>query len=142
MTASFVISVTRFRVRSVRFLPFFLIHAQRCLVQIRRADGYVGGALRQDHDHTYWTASVWRDGAALLAYVTSGAHRNAMPKMAEWGDEASTVQWEQDSAELPNWPLAIERMRHEGHAVPLRHPGPAHAGLGFRESEPMQMVRI
>lgn len=113
-----VVSVTRYRVRSVRFLPFFLIHAQRCLAQIRRADGYLGGALHHDRDHAYWTASVWRNEAALMAYVTSGAHRDAMPKMSEWGNEASTVRWEQDGPELPSWPVAIERMRREGRALP------------------------
>ena len=35
----------------------------------------------------------WRDEVAPLAYVTGGAHRTAMPKMSEWGDEASTVRW-------------------------------------------------
>lgn len=142
MTGVFIVSVTRFRVRSLRFLPFFLIHAQRCLAQIRRADGYIAGALRRDRDHAYWTTSVWRDEAALLAYVTGGAHRNAMPKMSEWGEEASTVRWVQGGAELPSWPEAIERMRREGHPVPLRHPGPAHANLGFAASQPSQMARI
>ncbi|MEG8012966.1 DUF3291 domain-containing protein [Sphingomonas sp. 22R3R2A-7] len=140
--SGYVISVTRFRVRSLRFLPFFLIHAQRCLAQIRRSDGYIAGALRRDRDHAYWTTSVWRDEAALLAYVTGGAHRNAMPKMSEWGDEASTVRWAQDSGGVPSWPETIERMRREGRPLPLRHPGPAHAGLGFAESEPSQMTLI
>ena len=142
MSDSFVVSVTRFRVRSLRFLPFFLIHAQRCLVQIRRADGYLAGALRHDRDHAYWTASVWRDEAALLACVTGGAHRSAMPKLSDWGDEASSVRWHQDSPELPDWPLAVERMRREGRAVPLRHPGAKHADLSFASSEPAQVVRI
>ena len=137
-----VVSVTRFRVRSLRFLPFFLIHAQRCLAQIRRSDGYLTGALRHDLDHAYWTTSMWRDESALLAYVTGGAHRTAMPKLSEWGAEASTVRWVQDTADLPSWPAAIERMRREGHALPLRHPGPAHADLGFLASEPAQMARI
>jgi quinol monooxygenase YgiN len=142
VSAGFVVSVTRFRVRSLRFVPFFLIHAQRCLAQIRRADGYVAGSLRRDRDHSYWTTSVWRDDAALLAYVTGGAHRNAMPKMSEWGDEASTVRWVQRGAELPSWQEAIERMRSEGRPVPLLHPGPGHAALGFAASEPSQMSRI
>lgn len=142
MSARFVVSVTRFRVRSLRFLPFFLIHAQRCLAQIRRSDGYIAGALRHDRDRAYWTMSVWRNEAALLAYVTGGAHRTAMPKMSEWGDEASTVRWVQDGADVPSWPEAIERMRSEGRPVPLRRPGPRHAGLGFAASDPAQMVRI
>ena len=142
MSETFVVSVTRFRVRSLRFLPFFLIHAQRCLAQIRRSDGYLAGALRRDRDHAYWTTSVWRDEPALLAYVTGDAHRTAIPKMSEWGDEASTVRWVQDTGDLPSWPEAIERMRREGHPLPLRHPGPAHADLGFAASEAAQMARI
>ncbi len=142
MSANFVVSVTRFRVRRLRFLPFFLIHAQRCLAQIRRADGYMAGALRRDRDHAYWTISVWRDQAALMAYVTGGAHRSAMPKISEWGDEASSVRWDQDSADVPSWPEAIERMRCDGRPMPLRHPGPNHAGLGFAASEPAQIARI
>lgn len=142
MTDSFVVSVTRFRVRSLRFVLFFLIHAQRCLAQIRRSDGYIAGALRHDRDRAYWTTSVWRDEAALLAYVTGGAHRTAMPRLSEWGDEASTVRWVRDSADLPSWPEAIERMRREGHPLPLRHPGPAHRDVGFATSERAQMGRI
>ena len=138
----FVVSVTRFRVRGVRFLPFFMIHAHRCLVQIRRADGYFAGALRHDRDHAYWTISVWRNEAALLAYVASGAHRSAMPKLSEWGDEASTVRWHQDGPDLPEWPLAIDRMRREGRALPLRNPGPRHAGVEFGDVEPVHMARI
>jgi len=108
-----VVSVTRFRLRGRRFLPFFMIHAQRCLVQIRRADGYLAGATRHERDLAYWTSTVWRDEGALLVYVTSGAHRAAMSKLTDWGDEASTVRWDRDGFELPDWPLAIERMRQE-----------------------------
>ena len=142
MNDSFVVSVTRFRVRSVRFLPFFLIHAQRCLVQIRRADGHLGSALRHDRDLSYWTASVWRDETALRSYVTMGAHRTAMPQLSEWSEEASTVRWRQANPDLPRWALIIERMRADGCAVPVRHPGPAHADLSFAASEPAQMARI
>ena len=142
MNNTFVVSVTRFRVRELRFLPFVLIHAQRCLVQIRRTEGYLAGTLRQDRNHVYWTVSVWRDEAALLAYVISGAHRNAMPRICEWGDEASSVRWHQSGAGLPEWPLVIERMRREGRPVPLRYPGAAHALLSFADSEPAQMAQI
>ena len=137
-----VVSVTRFRLRGRRYLPFFLIHAQRCLVQIRRADGYLAGAVRHDRDLAYWTATVWRNETALLAYVTSGAHRASMPKLHDWGDEASTVRWYQDGFDLPDWPVALQRMRQEGRPVPLRHPGAAHASVAFADSHPVQTARI
>lgn len=137
-----IVSVTRFRLRGLRYLPFFMIHAQRSLVQIRRADGYLAGAIRCDRNLAYWTSTVWRDEGALLAYVTSGAHRTAMPKLADWGDEASTVRWDQDGFDLPDWSVAIERMRQEGRPLPLRHPAPAHATVSFAQSQPLQMSRI
>lgn len=138
----FIVSITRFRLRGLRYLPFFMIHAQRSLVQIRRADGYLAGAIRRDRNLAYWTSTVWRDESALLAYVTSGAHRTAMPKLADWGDEASTVRWDQDGFGLPDWSVAIERMRQEGRPLALRHPAPSHATVTFAESQPFQMSRI
>jgi hypothetical protein len=137
-----IVSVTRFRLRGLRYLPFFMIHAQRSLMQIRRADGYLAGAIRRDPDLAYWTLSVWRDERALLAYVTSGAHRTSMPKLADWGDEASTVRWDQDGFDLPDWSVAIERMQKEGRPLPLRHPAPSHATVSFAESQPFQMSRM
>jgi hypothetical protein len=137
-----VVSVTRFRLRGRRYLPFFMIHAQRCLMQIRRADGYLAGSIRHDQDLAYWTATVWRDEGALLAYVTSGAHHASMSKLTDWGDEASSVRWDQAGPDLPNWSAAIERMRKEGRPLPLRHPASSHANVSFAESRPVQMAGI
>jgi hypothetical protein len=137
-----IVSITRFRLRGLRYLPFFMIHAQRSLMQIRRADGYLAGAVRRDRNLAYWTARVWRDESALLAYVTSSDHRTAMPKLADWGDEASTVRWDQDGFDLPDWSVAIESMQREGRALPLRHPAPTHATVSFAESRSFQTSRI
>jgi hypothetical protein len=137
-----IVSITRFRLRGLRYLPFFMIHAQRSLMQIRQADGYLAGAVRRDRNLAYWTASVWRDESALLAYVTGGDHRTAMPKLADWGDEASTVRWDQDGFDLPDWSVAIESMQREGRALPLRRPAPTHATVSFAESRSFQTSRI
>ena len=69
-----IVSVTCFRTRARRFLPLFMFHAHRSLVQVRRADGYPAGAVRCDRDLAYWTLTVWRDEQAMLGYVASGAH--------------------------------------------------------------------
>lgn len=119
-----------------------MIHARRSLSQVRRTDGYLSGALRYDRGLAYWTLTVWRDERALLAYVTSGAHRNAMPKLLDWGDEASTARWEQEDTWLPEWPMAVERMRRNGKALPLRHAGPDHASIGFADVDPTHTARI
>ncbi len=122
-----IVSVTRFRLRSIRFVPVFLIHAQRVIAQVRRADGHLGGAVTQDRGLCYWTISVWRDDRAMQAFVASGAHRTAMPHLRDWGVEASVVHWAQDAADVPAWAEAARRLRDHGLAPALRYPGPGHA---------------
>ncbi len=117
-----LVSVTRFRLRALRFLPFFMLHAHRAIAQIRKAEGFVAGAVRRDADLAFWTLTVWRDEAAMRAYGASGAHRKAAPHLAEWGDEASVARWRQDGDGLPAWPEAARRLHEEGRPLPLRHP--------------------
>lgn len=136
------VSVTRFRVRGWRFLPSFMFHAQRSLAQIRRADGFVAGAVRRDRDLAFWTMTVWRDEPAMFAYVKGGAHRTAMPRLANWGSQASTVRWDQYSPELPDWSGAVVRMREMGKPLPLNHPGPGHAEVQFGSADAAFTTRI
>ncbi len=62
-----LVSVTRFRLRSVRFVPFFILHANRTIAQIRKADSFVAGAVQRDTDLAFWTVTVWRDERAMSA---------------------------------------------------------------------------
>lgn len=129
--AGSVVSVTRFRLRKLVFAPSFFLHAQRTIVQIRKADGFVAGAVLRDAHFAFWTLTLWRDDAAMRLYATSGAHARAMPGLARWADEAHVAHWTQASADLPDWNDAARRLRAEGRAVPLRHPAPSHANHGF-----------
>ncbi len=67
----------------------------------------------------------------MKAYMTSGAHRKAMPRLADWADEASMVRWWQDHTEPPDWSEATRRMKVEGRPADILHPGPNHADLSF-----------
>ncbi|ODP38677.1 DUF3291 domain-containing protein [Sphingomonas turrisvirgatae] len=125
------ISITRLRVRSLRFMPAFFFHTIRTQRQVCRADGFLDGALLADRKHTYWTMTLWRDAAAMRAYMTSGAHLKAMPKLLHWCDEASIVHWETPDARLPDWQEADTRMRKQGRASKVRHPGPHHPTLAY-----------
>jgi heme-degrading monooxygenase HmoA len=119
-----LVSVTRFRLRSVRFAAFFILHANRTIAQIRKADGFLAGAVRREADLAFWTLTVWRDEHAMHAYRASGAHRKAVPHLADWADEASVAHWSQPGSALPDWPDAIRRLRDEGRPLTLHHPVP------------------
>jgi len=140
--ATSLVSVTRFRLRSLRFLPFFLLHANRAIAQIRKADGFVAGAVQRDANLAFWTMSVWRDELAMRAYGSSGAHRKAMPHLAEWADEASVGHWRQMGLDLPEWPEAVRRLREEGRSVPLKHPAPRLPEPRFDEPQITNGMRL
>ena len=137
-----VVSVTRFRLRSIRYLPFFLLHANRTIAQIRKADGFVAGAVRRDADLAFWTMTVWRDEQAMRAYGASGAHRKAMPHLAEWADEASVGHWSQLCDSLPEWSEGVRRLREEGRALKLPHPATNHPEQGFAEPRMTYGMRL
>lgn len=125
------VSVTRLRIRSLRFMPGFALHAMGSLRQCRQASGFVNGALLPDRKLTFWTMTLWRDQAAMRTYVAGGAHAKAMSRLLHWCDEASVVHWIQDDPALPGWDEADLRMRTQGRPSRVRHPSAVHASLGF-----------
>lgn len=127
------VSVTRLRVRSVRFLPGFLWYAMRSSRQAKRAAGVLAVELLAERERAFWTMTAWESRAAMLAFMTSGPHKRAMPKLLEWCDEASVAHWEQEDATLVGWDEASRRMRAMGRPSKVLHPSAAHAGLGYPE---------
>lgn len=126
------ISVTRLRIRSVRFLPAFALHAVRTARQVRAAPGFRGGSILRDRDWTFWTLTAWDGIESMRGYMAAGAHRAAMPHLQGWCDEASVVHWDEPGEGLPSWPDADRRMRDSGRTARVRHPSPQHATLSYR----------
>jgi heme-degrading monooxygenase HmoA len=132
------ISLTRLRVRSIRFLPQFLLHAFRSRNQVRRAPGFKTGALLADRGLAFWTVTVWDSEESMRQFMISGYHKAAMPHLVEWCDEASVAHWTEADASpqsqpvLPSWQEADRRMRESGRASKVKHPSPNHANLNFR----------
>jgi hypothetical protein len=121
-----LVAVTRLRIRSVRFLPLFLLHAVRSMRQARASAGMLRAEVFSDAARTYWTCSVWQDQQSMRAYMTCGVHGRVMKRLAHWCDEASVVHWEQDAAEMPTWALAHQRMQRDGRPSRVDHPSAAH----------------
>ncbi len=120
------VSITRLRLRSWRLVPGFLWHALLSGWQARSASGNLAALTLRDANLTFWTCTVWQDEAAMRAFMTSGAHRDAMSRLPEWCDEASVAHWQQDSAEPPAWSEIYRRMQSDGRRSKVRHPSPAH----------------
>ena len=120
------VSVTRVHLRSGWLVPRFLIYAFRSARQAQKSAGFLGGRLMRDTSKAYWTITVWFDAKSMEAYRVAGMHRAAMPKLLNWCDEASFSHWTQESAEVPSWNEAYERMVKEGRASKVNHPSAAH----------------
>ena len=121
-----LVSITRLRVRSWRHLPAFSVATFRSALQARRAKGNLAISLLREARNTFWTRSLWTDEAAMKSFMVSGAHRTIMPKLLEWCDEASVARWTQDSAQMPTWEEAHQRMQRDGRASRVNHPSEAH----------------
>jgi heme-degrading monooxygenase HmoA len=134
------VSVTRLRVRALRFTPQFMVYALRSSQQARRSAGFLGGALMRDNCKAFWTVTVWTDAKAMEAYRIAGIHRVAMPKLLDWCDEASLTHWTQDSADVPAWPEAYRRMVAEGRASKVNNPSPAQLAFEIPEPQPRRFT--
>jgi hypothetical protein len=117
-----IVSVTRLRVRSWKFLLQFLFHAIRCAWQVKKASGVQSATLLRADWRTYWTRTIWTDEAAMKEYMISGNHRLAMPKLMNICDEASVGRWEQEDATPPSWDEVHRRMQHEGRTSKVNNP--------------------
>lgn len=120
------VSVTRLRLRSFWHVFSLAWHTRRVNKQIKAADGCFTSVVRGSRDGIFWTRSIWRDEAAMRAFMSSGAHLRAMPKLKMWCDEASAAHWSQDAADL-TWAEAEGGMAQHGWTSKVLHPSPAHA---------------
>ena len=127
-----LISVTRLRVRSGRYLPGFLYHVLRSALQVKRAPGNLGLRVLRDADKTFWTCSAWQDEKAMRAFIKEAPHRYAMAKLPQWCNEASVVHWNVANPELPDWNEAHRRMVVEGRSVRVNNPSPEHEARAIR----------
>ena len=117
----------------------FLFRTFRSQRQVVRAPGFLGGRLLIDRRRTFWTLTAWESEKAMRDYRGSGAHKDAIPRLVDWCDEASVVHWTTESTEIPSWSEAAERMRRDGRPSRVEHPSAHHELLRFADPrlEPM-----
>jgi hypothetical protein len=136
-----LISVTRLRVRSFLYLPEFLWDTFQSVRQVQRSSGFLGGRLLVNSGYVFWTMTAWQDDAAMNAYRNGGAHRQAMPKLLNWCDEAAVVHWTQESAEILEWQQAELHMSEKGRLSKVNHPSAAQASQQIPPPQPSRIAR-
>jgi hypothetical protein len=122
-----VISVTRLRVRSWRYLPGFFLYTMRSQRQLRASDGFLRGAVGKASGLAFWTTTAWADEASMKRFRDAGWHRDAMRKLLDWCDEASLARWTQETPDLPDPRTMVERVRTIGRTSKVRRPTAEHA---------------
>ena len=119
------LSVTRLRIRRWWFLPKFFLHAMRSLKQAKAADGVIEARTLNDANLTFWTVSLWEDEAAMRKYFTTGAHKEAMPYLRKWCDEARTANATVDQRTFPDKDF-LHRLVSSGRPSKLDRPNQNH----------------
>jgi len=103
-------------------LPRFIWLTIPAAAQARKSDGNLGFDALRDSKLAFWTKTVWRDEAAMMAFMSSGAHRKAMPALKHMCDEASGANWVQESDALPTWQEAHRHIQEHGRWVFVTKP--------------------
>lgn len=120
-----LVSITRLRVRSFRFLPAFLFGSLCSAREAKNASGNLAVAVLSDANLTFWTRTLWTDERSMRAFMFAPAHRRVMPKLLQWCDEAAVTHWLADSPEPPPWQEVHRRLQREGRASKVDHPSAA-----------------
>ena len=80
--------------------------------QLASAEGLVGfSLLARPFKKQYATLSVWRDQAALDAFVAANPHHELMQSLRPEMGETRFITWEASAADArPSWKDALERL--------------------------------
>jgi len=121
-----VVSITRLRVRSWRYLLPFFVGALQSAWQAKKAEGNLAVSVLRQPGSVFWTRTVWTSEDAMKSFMLSGPHRGVMRPLLEWCDEAALVHWMQEGSEPPSWPEAHRRLQEEGRTSKVNHPSEHH----------------
>jgi hypothetical protein len=121
-----VVSITRLRLRSWKFVPSFAVYAVRSRMQASRADGNRGVNAMREPGNVFWTATLWESEEAVKKFMIANPHGEAMRRLLEWCNEGAVARWNQDGAEMPDWQEAHRRLQAEGRRSKVRFPSEAH----------------
>ena len=128
------IVVTRLRLRDPAYLDDFFAAAVAVLEQAKNSAGSLGADTLAEANNVWWTSTAWQDRPPMLAFVETEPHLNTMAHIDDWCDEATFIDWEQDSPSLPDWQTSWSRLIADGQVASLTHASEAHETRAFPAS--------
>ena len=126
-----VIVVTRLRLKDPALLDAFFTDAVAAIEQAQKAEGNLGADALADADNAWWSVSSWRDRGLMEAFVHGEPHEGISTRLDHYCDEATFVDWEQDSPALPDWQASWRHLVADGQVADLTRPSPANQTRAF-----------
>ncbi len=126
-----VIVVTRLRLKDPALLDEFFVDAVAAIEQAQKSDGNLGADALADANNAWWSVSSWHGRDAMGAFVSTEPHQSIMSRLDHYCDEATFVDWEQPSADLPDWQTSHEHLVADGQVAQLTSPSPANQTRAF-----------
>jgi quinol monooxygenase YgiN len=126
-----VIVFTRLRLKDPALTDAFFADAVAALEQAQKSEGNLGADALADANNAWWTVTAWQDKQRMRSYVSTEPHRSIVSHLDRFCDEATFVDWEQDSGDLPDWQTGWRRLVEGGTASMLTQPSPAHQTRDF-----------
>jgi hypothetical protein len=126
-----VIVVTRLRLKTPAVFEDFFAAAVAVVEQAQGSAGNLGADVLAEAHNTFWTRTAWQDRGSMNTFVGSPPHLQTMSRIDGWCDEATFVDWDQPSDELPGWPDGYRRLVESGQSANLTSGTAAHHTRDF-----------
>ena len=97
-----VIVVTRLRLRDTALLDEFFTDAVAAIEQANKSEGNLGTDALADANNAWWSVTAWHERGQMQAYVDSEPHLGISKRLDHYCDEATFVDWDQASPDLPD----------------------------------------
>jgi quinol monooxygenase YgiN len=126
-----VIVVTRLRLKDPALLDEFFTAAVAAIEQAQKSDGNLGVDALADANNAWWSVSAWTERRPMQAFVDTQPHLDISKRLDHFCDEATFVDWEQDSPDLPDWQTSWRHVTADGKVAELTQPSDANQTRAF-----------
>ncbi len=110
-----LVSVTELHIKDFFSLIKFIPHAIRSNIQVAKAEGILVSKVSSKGLLIQQTLTCWKDQNAMLNYMRSGAHKDAMKIFPNIANTSYTYRYE--SEHEPTWAEALEKLKTHGRAL-------------------------